>query len=618
MSHTHRFYTLRRITSLTLSVLFAFLPLIATSAPLPAPSSPQRPARQEVRSRAAAGSFVEFPNAAAADQRPVRRGPRRAAPTTPPDTPARARLVLLIVVDQFRYDYLERFGDLFVAGGLRRLQREGASWTQADYDHIQTETAPGHATLMTGTWPAENGIVGNLWYDRATGQNVTSVSDGGAKLFGGGEGEVASSPRRLLVSTLGDELRMMTGGRSRVVGISVKDRSAILPAGRHASAAYWYSSQTGRMVSSDYYFAQPPAWVTRFNDARPADKYFGARWEHLLPEAEYTRRAGADAPPWEDIGKVKDTNTFPHTITGGASAPGKEFYDALNYSPFSNDLLLDFAEQAIINEELGADIDPDVLSLSFSANDIVGHRFGPYSQETMDITLRTDRQIGRLLDFVDARVGLRNTVVVFTADHGVAPIPEHATALNLPGGRVSPANVLNAIRAGLSARYGKDAPDKTADYIKIFMNGNLYFDPVALKRDGINREEIERVAGEAAMTAPGITRYFTRTQLERGAISPADPVARRMLHGFNPQRSGDLVVVQEPFKYFVDYVITATHGSPYSYDTHVPLIVMGETVVRGRYAQAATPADIAPTLAALLRVQAPSNATGRVLIEALK
>ncbi|MCA1592966.1 MAG: alkaline phosphatase family protein [Acidobacteria bacterium] len=532
----------------------------------------------------------------------------------------RTRLVLLVVVDQFRYDYLQRFGDLFAAGGLRRMQREGASWTEANYDHIPTETAPGHATLLTGAWPSETGIVGNEWYERETSRRVANTQDDAVKILGGGESEKGSSPRHLLVSTLGDELKLTTSGRSKVIGISVKDRAAIFPAGRMANAAYWFSSATGRFVSSTFYFNQLPAWVARFNEARPADKYFGAKWERLLPEAEYLRRAGPDAPPWENIGNVKDTNTFPHVVTGGAATPGKEFYDALLYTPYTNDLLVSFAEQAIINEGLGADADTDVLSVSFSANDIVGHRFGPYSQEAMDITLRVDRQIAALLDLVDRRVGLRNAVVVFTADHGVAPVPEHAAALNLGGGRVRATDVLNAVRNALKVRYGKPNADKdtTADYVQNFVNNSIYFDQIALRRDRIDPEEIERVAGEAALSVPGISRYFTRTQLERRGVSPADAVARRALHGFNVKRSGDVVIIQEPFKYLTDSQIVATHGAPYSYDTHVPLIIMGGGVAPGRYAQAATPADIAPTLSNVLRVQAPSNAVGRVLIEAIK
>jgi predicted AlkP superfamily pyrophosphatase or phosphodiesterase len=550
---------------------------------------------------------------------PIEAGaPLAGAQAVSPST-ARPRLVLLIVVDQFRYDYLERFGDLFVAGGLRRLMRDGAFFTEANYDHMPTYTAPGHATMMTGAWPAETGIIANEWPDLEKGRHITSVEDEQARLLNGETDEKASSPRKLMASTLGDELRLATNDRSKVIGVSLKDRSAILPVGRHANAAYWLSTASGRMVTSNYYFNQMPQWVNTFNEAKPADKYFGARWERILPEGEYLRRAGPDAPPWEDIRVAPgDTNMFPHVLTGGASAPNPAYYGALVYSPFSNELLLSFAEQAVTNEHLGEDADTDVFTLSFSANDYVGHRFGPYSQEVMDITLRTDRLIEEFLKFVDARVGLQNTLVVFTADHGVAPSPEEAAAKGLPGTRITNREVLSAMKNAISARYNPKGqqPDPTADYIQAFFNGNAYFNRVLLKRDGIDPEEIERVAGEAMLTVPGISRYFTRTQLLTRAVSPNDAVARRVLHGFYPTRSGDVILVYEPFRYF-ETDIPVTHGSPYSYDTHVPLIFMGTNFRAGRYLQEVAPSDIAPTLAAILRVQPPSNSMGRVLTECI-
>jgi len=542
----------------------------------------------------------------------------------------RPRLVLLIVVDQFRYDYLERFGDLFAPNGLRRLLREGASWTQSNYDHMPTYTAPGHGTMMTGAYPAETGIIGNEWLDRATGVRVTSVADDTTRLLGDNPNAFGSSPRRLMASTVGDELRLATNDRSKVIGISVKDRSAILPAGRHANAAYWFSVATGNMVSSTYYFKELPAWVTAFNNTKPADKYFGAKWERLLPENEYIRRAGPDDPPWEHVGVGSDNpSVFPHTITGGATSPGRAFYSDLDYTPFSNELLLSFAQQAIANEQLGQDDDTDVLTVSFSANDYVGHRFGPYSQEAMDVTLRIDRQIAALLDFVQSRVGLSNTLIAFTADHGVSPIPEHAAALGLGGARVKLPDVFATINKAISARYNPQSksPDPSADYLLKYndagtmrehlINGYLYFNYDALRRDGVNVEELSQVVVAAALRVPGVARAFSRLQLLRGATSITDPIERRVLHGFYPARSGDVVLVAEPYKYLGDG-IPATHGSPYSYDTHVPTIIMGLGVNPGRYLEPATPADIAPTLCALLRVTPPTNVTGRVLIEALK
>ena len=543
-------------------------------------------------------------------------------------TAKRPRLVLLIVVDQFRYDYLERFGDLFGANGFKRLQRDGASWTQSNYDHMPTYTAPGHATMMTGAYPAETGIIANEWLDRSSGKRITSVFDDSVKILGGDPNEPGASPKRLLSSTVGDELRLFTNDRSKVIGISVKDRSAILPAGRHANAAYWFNWLSGNMVSSTYYFSQLPAWVATFNATRPADKYFGAKWDRLLPEGEYVKRAGPDSTPWERVDASSgDTNTFPHTIMGGAKAPSRAFYAALDYSPFANDLLVSFAQQAIVNEQLGQDDDPDLLSVSFSANDYVGHRYGPYSQEAMDMTLRVDQQIATLLDFVAARVGLANTLIAFTADHGVAPIPEHAAALGLGGARINANDVLAAIHAAIGARYNPQhkTPDPTADYLlkdsgttrDFFLNGNIYFNYDALKRDGVSLDEISQVVAAAALTVPGVARSFTRGQLLRGATSITDPIERRILHGFHPARSGDVVIVAEPYKYLGD-TITATHGSPYSYDTHVPTMIMGAGIIPGRYLEPASPADIAPTLSALLRITAPSSATGRVLLEAIK
>ena len=566
--------------------------------------------------------------------------PRAARPSvhtqniTPGARSARPRLVLLIVVDQFRYDYLTRFGDLFGSRGIGRLMREGASWSEANFDHVPTFTAPGHAVLMTGAWPSQTGIVANEWYERDTGRKVKSITDDSTQMLAGKPGQLGYSPRRLLCSTVGDELRMADNDRSKVIGISAKDRSAILPAGRRANAAYWFGTDNGNMVSSTYYFNQMPAWVTRFNDRHMADGWFGARWNRLLPEAEYLKRAGQDDVPWENLDKSSnDTNAFPHVITGGAANPSKAFYKALDYTPFSNDLLVAFAEEAITNEKLGEGNETDFLSVSFSANDYVGHRFGPYSHEAMDMTLRVDRQIGTLLDFVDARVGLRKAVVVFTADHGASPVPEQAALMNLPGRRYQKAELLQIVEDGLKARYGKkDRP--ATDYVQTFtnkeeteqglINSNFYLNRAALKRDGVDLDECERVVGELSMRMPGVARYFTRTQLQSNSIPSSDAIARRVQHGFYPQRSGDVIVVFEPYNILFDLPddptdprSTATHGSPYSYDTHVPLIIMGPDFARGSYLQAATPADIAQTLASLLKVQTPSCSVGRVLSEAL-
>ena len=513
--------------------------------------------------------------------------------------------------------------------------REGASWTNANFDHMPTFTAPGHAVFLTGAWPSQTGIIANEWYERDTGKKVKSITDDSTIMLAGKQSEKGKSPRRLLCSTVGDELRLADNDRSKVIGLSAKDRSAILPAGRRANAAYWFSTDTGNIVSSTYYFSQLPDWVARFNSRHMADAWFGARWNRLLPESEYLKHAGKDDVPWENLDKSSnDTNFFPHVITGGQTSPSPFFYKALDYTPFSNDLLVAFAEETITNEKLGAGGDTDILSLSFSANDYVGHRFGIYSQEEMDITLRVDQQIGALLDYIDEHVGLQNILVIFTADHGASPVPEQAALMGLPGRRYERADLLQLVQDGLKARYGrKDRP--ATDYIQTFankgeietgyINSNFYLNRAALERDGIDFDECARAVGEIALKLPGVARYFTRSQLESKAASKSDSVARRVLHGFYPQRSGDVIVVYEP--YVIQFEVpddptdprsTATHGSPYDYDTHVPLIIMGRGFAKGSYKQAATPADIATTLSDVLGIPLPSCAGGRVLAEAFQ
>lgn len=576
---------------------------------------------------------------------------QRAQPTKRP------RLVLVIVVDQFRYDYLTRFQQLFGPGGFKRLMSDGAHWSNANYPYIPTKTAPGHTAIMTGAPPSVSGIAGNEWIERETGRKVTSVGDSTAKLLGGGPREVANSPRRLLASTVGDELRRATKNRSKVIGISDKPRAAILPVGRQANAAYWLSGSSGNVISSDYYFPQLPDWVQEYNRTHPLDKYFGARWDRILPEAAYLKYAGVDSPPWENDKAPGETNAFPHWVTGGATKPGNAFYDALDHSPFINEVLVSFAEQAIEKENLGEDEVTDLLSVSLSGNDHVGHRFGPYSQEVMDMTLRVDRQIAALLDFVDARIGLKNTLVVFSSDHGVSPNLDQSAANGVSPTRIANSDVVKAIRLAISGlrkrsddfifkyREGSAMKDAVA-------NGNVYFDLAALKSDGVSMDEITRIAGEAALKLPGIARYFTRPQLERcrlacprceieNPVSTAnirssnskvrqtgmsvlpcdglrDAIGSRVLRGFDPERSGDLIVVQKPFSSIGESFDPANHGSPYSYDTHVPVIIMGQGFKPGHYRHPATPLDIAPTVAKVLGIATPSKSQGRILREALK
>jgi predicted AlkP superfamily pyrophosphatase or phosphodiesterase len=500
------------------------------------------------------------------------------------------KLVVMIAVDQFRADYLTRF-DSEYKGGLRRLLTDGAVFTNAKLEHYPTVTAIGHSTMLTGAIPADSGIIGNDWFDRQSGATVTSVSDATVQVLGGGSASgTAASPRRLLVSTVGDELKMETAGpgagpSAKVIGISLKDRSAILPAGRAADAAYWLDTTTGAFISSTFYFPALPAWATTFNQRKLADEYAGKTWTL------------ADGKPTE-----------PHVMP---AKPGAPLYAAVFGSPFGNDLLLAFATEALAQEKLGQRGVTDLLTVSFSSNDSVGHKYGPDSPEVRDIAVKVDATIGKLLGEIDQRVGLAHTLVMFTADHGVAPTPEILKEKHMPGGRTDGPTLFNPIQQALEARFGAGkwilATAGSSPYLNYALMAEKKLDPV----------EVRRVAADAARTAADahVARVYTRDQLLLGEVSH-DVVGRRILRGFNAARSGDLEVVLEP--YWIRGATGATHGTPYNYDAAIPLILMGPGVKPGRYTDNVALNDAAPTLSTILNIPAPSASQGRVLSEALQ
>ncbi len=478
------------------------------------------------------------------------------------------KLVLAIVVDQFRYDYLTRFRAGYHSG-LERLLTRGAVFTNARYEHYPTVTAVGHSTFLTGATPSMSGIVGNEWYDRETGKTVASITDDTVTMLGAaGSG---ASPRRLLVSTVGDEMKMARAG-GKVIGISLKDRAAILPAGHMADGAYWFDARAGAFVSSTFYFADLPAWVKAYNAGRPADGFRGAHWLN-------------------------------HTLPNDASA-----YAALEGSPFGNELVESFAERAIEREKLGQRHATDLLTVSFSSNDYVGHAYGPDSPEVKEMSLRTDRIFGKLFAYLEGKVGMSNVVVVFTADHGVAPVPEVNAARRMPGGRMPPGSVRRAVEAALTAKYGEGrwilgGPDVA-----------LYFNRDLIRQKNLEPEDVEGAAAAAARGVPHVFRVYTAGLLESG-VALEDQVGRRVMNGFYASRSPDLYVLLEP--YWLYGAKGTTHGATFSYDAHVPVIFMGPGFKPGRYNAPVAVNDIAPTLATYLDIETPSGSVGRCLHEAL-
>ena len=508
-----------------------------------------------------------------------------AAPQAPPKRASgKPKLVLTIVIDQFRYDYLTRFRSEYNAG-FARLLKDGAVFTDAHYEHFPTVTAVGHSTVLTGAPPAISGIVGNEWFDRDSGREVSSVSDDSVQPLGA-PGKGAASPRRLLVSTLPDQLKM-AGRECKVIGLSLKDRSAILPVGHTADAAYWFDNKTGNIASSTYYMAELPAWVKDLNQSRFADKYLGAEWAPLSKQPS----------PW------------PPTLFGKLPAePGSRYYNAVYTSPFGNDVLLDMATRAIDAEKLGQGAGTDVLSVSFSSNDAVGHRAGPDSPEVRDISIRTDRVIGKLLRHVDEKIGLANTIVVLTADHGVAPVPEILQKEKMPAGRLPAGALRAAAEKALAAKYGEGRWVAAG-------SAELYLNQAAFREKGIAPAEAQHVVAAAWSALPHVARVYTREDLRAGRLSD-DYIGRRVRNGFNYERFADVVAILEPF-WLGEGTSGTSHGTPYNYDSHVPVIFLGQGIRAGRYNQRIMVNDIAPTLASLLDVEAPAGAIGRVLDEML-
>lgn len=484
------------------------------------------------------------------------------------ETVKRPKLLLAIAVDQFRYDYLTRFRSEY-KGGLDQLLTRGAVFTNARYEHFPTVTAIGHSTFLSGAPPSISGIVGNDWYDRDAGKQVTSVSDDTVKILGG-TGDGGASPRRLLVSTLGDELKIASNGKSRVFGISLKDRSAILPAGHMADGAFWFDRYNGSFVSSTHYFPDLPAWVKDFNGSKPADQYKGAEW----------------------MGQKMPTDL--------------KLYGALATSPFGNELIESLTERAIHAERLGKGEGTDLLAVSFSSNDYVGHTFGPDSPQVHDISIRTDRLLDKLFRYLDSQIGMQNVLVVLTADHGVAPLPETNTKRKMPGGRMPAGIVQSTVQAALAKKY------EEGKWILSPSEHSLYLNWELIREKKLDEAEVARAAKDAAMTIPHVFRVYTREQLMNGNTFE-DQVGRRVMNGFYVRRGADLYILLEP--YWMFGTGGTTHGTTFSYDSHVPVIFMGPGIRPGLFHEPVAVNDIAPTLATLLQVETPSGSVGRVLTE---
>jgi predicted AlkP superfamily pyrophosphatase or phosphodiesterase len=501
---------------------------------------------------------------------------------------ARPKLVVVIVIDQFRGDYLERYRDQFGEGGFRVFLDRGAYFTDCNYDYANTRTAPGHATLFTGSYTSGHGIVANEWWDPAKKKRVTSVEDDTTKLVGAGKNGLGASPHNLMSDTLGDELKLATGGKARVFAISLKDRAAVLPAGFSGDAAYWIDPKSGDWITSTYYRPDLPEWVRNFNGSHRAQKFWNREW------------------------KDGDGNTLGSTAPrAGKDGTPAGFYEVIGSTPFANDYQLQFAKELVLYEKLGAGPATDLLVISLSANDILGHQVGPDSPQMRSMALELDRQLAEFFGFLGHQVGMANVWMALSADHGIAPLPEFAKTLRLPAANLDTKALREQINSLLSKKYAKKADYLLElDYPLAWLSEDAFAGTPAGKKES----DAEADAGEA-MKQAGLAGYFTKSQLARGE-TPSTEVGRRYAHSYSPE--GGWYVIGIPSPFHVGITKGTDHATPFSYDTHVPLAFYGLAFQPGTYRTHAEPVDLAVTLASLLGINAPAGATGRVLTEALQ
>ena len=535
------------------------------------------------------------------------------------------KLILQITVDQLRGDLPTRYYERLGEGGFRYLWESGIVYRNAHHAHANTETIVGHTTLATGAHPSNHGMVGNLWFDRETGQVTYNVEDPRYRLLTPGadidkDSEIdptqraanseGRSPASILVTTFSDELRSSGGGRSKAIGISVKDRGAISMAG-HAGTAFWFSKASGGFVTSSYYLDQYPAWVDEWNKKRLVRNYAGSSWNLLHDKDSYLFGASDDRE-WEtDVGGFG--RIFPHSYGDGESP---YFTTWLTLSPAGDELSLDFAMAALTGEQLGQGDYTDYLSVSFSSTDYVGHVFGPSSLESEDNILRLDRTLAKLFKFVDKQVGLANTLIVLSADHGGPDTPGYLRSLNIPAGYMEPESwekeaAINRI---------KDHFKIDGSLIERYAHPYVYLSSDVTGNPNIDREALEAAVVEELSKFAGVSLAVSSASLRRGNV-PDTQMYRSVLNNFHSKRSGDIYVVPEPNWFINDFdglIVAATHGSPWQYDTYVPIVFAGAGLTGKVVDRRVHTISIAPTLTAYLNIKPPSGAQGEPLVEVLE
>lgn len=532
---------------------------------------------------------------------------------------SRIKLVLQITVDGLRGDLLNRYGDRLGNGGFRYLLEKGAVFANAHYSHANTETIVGHATLATGAFPSKHGMVGNYWFNSETGELSYSIEDPDHPLLPSRKEKVEAaqldpaqkasrtkgrSPVSILASTFSDELAVHTAGQSKIFAVAGKDRSSVSMAG-HAGKAFWYSTDTGDYVTSSYYYDAYPEWAAKWNAKRLAESHAGKMWNLLNKPSTYLLADQDDRPYETDLKGYG--RTFPHPF---GKADSKLFPTLLFVSPVGDQLTNDFAKTLIENEGLGQDDIPDYLAVGFSSVDAINHFFGPSSLENEDIVLQLDRVLADLFAFVDKKVGLKNTLIVLSADHGMPEMPELMASKGMAVGRIHTEDMIEAANAAALSKFG------IKDVAKRFFRPYLYLNDDIIKKAKLDRSVVAQAVADTLTRKKGIALAVASSALRHMQDTP---LLRRIRNNTHPERSGDIYVVQEPYWFLFDKgPIAVMHGSPWAYDTYVPIIFSGPGIAANIIHRVTHPVDVAPTLSAYLGIKPPSSSVGEPLNEVLQ
>lgn len=516
------------------------------------------------------------------------------------------KLIVGIIVEQMRHDYINRFWDKFGDGGFKRLLNEGTYCKNANFNYLFTQTSVGHATIATGTTPSYHGIVSDEWYLRLKDKVVNCVADEKEKTIGGSYEAGRMSPRQLLTTTIGDEIRLSSFNKSKVIGISLQGKASILSVGQTANAAYWMDDESGNWVSSSFYMQDLPNWAKAFNEKKFADLYMARKWETKYPMSDYATRCLPDDNKYE-IG-IEGRKTFPYNLAEMGviqNNKNKKKYNLLKYTPFGNTYTKDFAIAAIVNDSLGKDDNTDLLMVSFSGTEFIGQNFGSESVEVMDAFIQLDADLEHFLNFLDQELGKQNILVFLTSDHGVAQNPDYLADKGIPVGFFSQNSALSLLKSYLNVVYGR------GEWVKNYYAQQIYLNRDLIEDSKFNLADVQQKVAQFMLQFSGVANTITATTLQT-AYFP-DGVFSKIQKSYNQKRSGDVLINLDP-GWIEKNGTSAGHNSSYSYDTHVPLIWYGWKVKRATIFEPIDMVDIAPTISYFLNIASPNATVGKPII----